>query len=298
MAAAACRLHDLEVQAPEQSIRLVVSRTFLDFTTWETQPRLRREKTDSALCGPGRGLPPMQEYHFNAPPLTPLTPLTQAPSTTLLECDSASDSCAPSVGSEEDRAVDADDASVGPCGGRWASTCSVGGSSTGAGASAAGSKAAGRGPRPARKRLGQPEHRTTLMLRNVPNSYTRDMFLAMLDAEGFRGFYDFAYLPMDFDRGCGLGYAFVNLTNNSLVPQFRATFDGYSAWTLRTSKVCRVTWSDRDQGLKANVKRYRNNPVMHPSVPDEYRPCLFSNGERAPFPLPIRCLDKPSKRAV
>jgi len=295
MVVAAHRPQDLEIQAPEEPVRLVVSRTFLDFAPWETQPCLRREsKTDSALCGPRHGLPFMEEYHLNTPPLTPLTA-----STKMSECDSTSNTCALSVSTkEEERSDDMDDASVGPCGGRVAGSCSVGGSPTGTGAAPAASEAAGRGPRRARRRLGQAEQFTTLMLRNVPNGYTRDMFLALMDAEGFRGFYDFVYLPVDFHRGCGLGYAFVNLTDTSLVPKFRATFDGYSAWALRTSKVCRVTWSDRDQGLKANIKRYRNNPVMHPSVPDKYKPCLFCSGGRVPFPLPIRCLDKPSQRAM
>merc|ERR1740123_2226645 len=51
-----------------------------------------------------------------------------------------------------------------------------------------------------------PEHvvqdgeRTTVMLRNLPNDYTRDMLLALLDKEGFQGKYNFVYLPMDFKR--------------------------------------------------------------------------------------------------
>ena len=49
------------------------------------------------------------------------------------------------------------------------------------------------------------EERTTVMLRNIPNNYTRDMFLALLDHHGFAGRYDFAYLPCDFYRDANLG---------------------------------------------------------------------------------------------
>jgi len=141
------------------------------------------------------------------------------------------------------------------------------------------------------------DRRTTLMMSNLPNDYTRDMLVQMLDKEGFAGCYDFVYLPMDFERGCGLGYAFVNMVDASFVAMFKRCFDAYSNWGLRTSKVCRVTWSDRDQGLKANIRRYRNSPVMHPSVADEFKPCVFSDGVRAPFPSPKRGLRKPTKRA-
>lgn len=44
------------------------------------------------------------------------------------------------------------------------------------------------------------EGRTTVMLRNVPNDYTRQMLLDMLDDEGFKALYDFVYLPIDARR--------------------------------------------------------------------------------------------------
>jgi len=146
-------------------------------------------------------------------------------------------------------------------------------------------------------RAEREDRRTTLMMRNLPNSYTRDMLVRLLDDEGFAGCYDFVYLPVDFARGCGLGYAFVNLVDPSLVARFKRCFDSYSKWGMRTNKVCQVTWSDRDQGLKANVKRYRHSPVMHPSVADEFKPCLFSQGVRVPFPGPGRSVRKPTNKS-
>ena len=40
--------------------------------------------------------------------------------------------------------------------------------------------------------------RTTLMLRNIPNKYTRDMLLQEIDSWNFKKKYDFFYLPIDF----------------------------------------------------------------------------------------------------
>merc|ERR1712087_790745 len=119
------------------------------------------------------------------------------------------------------------------------------------------------------------------------------MLLKMLDYEGFGGEYAFVYLPIDFDTGVGLGYAFVDLVHASVVPRFWKAFDGYKRWMFPSAKVCKVSWSNPHQGLASNVKRYRNSPLMHDTVPDEYRPVLFSNGERVAFPAPTKELWAP-----
>ena len=180
--------------------------------------------------------------------------------------------------------------------------------------------------------------RTTVMLRNVPNNYSRDMFLAMLDEHGFAGRYDFVYLPCDFYRQANLGYAFVNLVDDAAVDALWQTFHGFSGWSLPTAKVCQVSWSGPHQGFKAwvlgpgesvegreteraeraglrchqgvlqgdfidcryfpavqaHVERYRNSPVMHRSVPDEYKPVIFKNGVRKNFPRPTKKVKAPT----
>eukprot|EP00931_Biecheleriopsis_adriatica_P101652 TRINITY_DN76746_c0_g1_i1.p1 TRINITY_DN76746_c0_g1~~TRINITY_DN76746_c0_g1_i1.p1 ORF type:complete len:350 (+),score=76.64 TRINITY_DN76746_c0_g1_i1:83-1051(+) len=136
---------------------------------------------------------------------------------------------------------------------------------------------------------------TTVMMRNIPNNYTRDMFLAMLNGQGFMGRYDFIYLPCDFERNANLGYAFVNLVDSQTVDAFWKVFDNFSDWELPTAKVCQVKWSGPHQGLAAHLERYRNSPVMHKSVPDEYKPMLFADGVRLPFPAPTKRIKAPSK---
>lgn len=133
-----------------------------------------------------------------------------------------------------------------------------------------------------------PEKRTTVMLRNLPNNYNRAMVLAMLDSEGFEGKYDFLYLPIDFKSCACLGYAFINLVDPGDVLRFWRKFDGYSRWILPSKKVCHVSWSGPHQGLHEHVERYRNSPVMHQSVPDEYKPVVFRDGLRMVFPPPTK----------
>lgn len=134
------------------------------------------------------------------------------------------------------------------------------------------------------------------MLRNLPNNYSRSMLLAMLEKEGFSGQFDFVYLPIDFQSKACLGYAFINLLNPSLVPHFWKTFCGYSKWILPSKKICSVSWSGPHQGFQAHIERYQNSPVMHASVPDEYKPVIFRNGVRVPFPEPTKVSRPPRSR--
>jgi len=137
------------------------------------------------------------------------------------------------------------------------------------------------------------DDRTTVMLRNLPNNYSRDMVAALLDGEGFAGLYDFLYLPMDFKTQACLGYAFVNLVAPGTLRRFWKAFTGYSKWAFPSKKVCCVTWSGPQQGRDAQIERYRNSPVMHPSVPEDYKPLVLEGGQPVPFPAPSKTIKAP-----
>jgi len=134
---------------------------------------------------------------------------------------------------------------------------------------------------------------TTLMFRNVPNSYSRDMLLELLDQEGFQGCYDFLYLPTDFLSLAGLGYAFVNFTSNENARKAKEHFHNFMRWSVKTQKVCEVSWGNPLQGLSAHIERYRNSPVMHESVPDRYKPIIFAQGVSTAFPGPTKRIRPP-----
>jgi len=138
---------------------------------------------------------------------------------------------------------------------------------------------------PQNKSRGIMEKRTTLMLRNLPSCFSREGLLETLDSCGFVGKYDFVYLPIDFHSGAGLGYCFVNMINSEQAEHLILHLQGFSDWKGSTShKVLDVCWSDPHQGLDMLIDRYRNSRVMHGSVPDHYKPVLFENGVRVPFP--------------
>jgi len=139
--------------------------------------------------------------------------------------------------------------------------------------------------------------RTTVMLRNLPNALTRDLLLHMLDEKGFLGLYDLVYLPVDFSTGTSLGYAFVNGSAPGCVQQLWEAFDGKADWPVESDKVCTVSWSDPHQGLASHIERYQNSPVMHPEVPDEWKPALFMHGMRVDFPAPTKKIKAPKVRS-
>jgi hypothetical protein len=161
---------------------------------------------------------------------------------------------------------------------------------------------AGRPPTVVTQSAGQmipestPSELTTVMLRNVPNGYTRQMLLELVDGLGFYGRYDFVYLPMDFRNGINLGYAFVNTLTHDDANRLTDKLQGFSAWTADSSKVCEVSWAHPNQGLTEHVERYRNSPVMHATMPDEYKPMVFRGGARVPFPPPTKAIKAPKFR--
>lgn len=124
------------------------------------------------------------------------------------------------------------------------------------------------------------------MIRNVPKHTSRATFQRLLDSEGFAGQYDFLYLPHSFDDWSILGHAFVNFQAHCNAERALTHFTGRVM--SQGDKPCEVCWSKALQGLAACVGRYRNSPVMHPCVADEYKPILLRQGVRCSLPGPTK----------
>lgn len=137
------------------------------------------------------------------------------------------------------------------------------------------------------------EMRTTVMLRPLPVNYTRDLLVELLERLGFAGQFDFVYLPSDFNTGRTLQYAFVNMTSPVHVRRLWTMFEGFVNWQVHSDEVCAVSWSSPHQGLSVHVRRYRDSPVMHPTVPECWRPALFANGVKVKFPAPTKKIKAP-----
>merc|ERR1719476_653952 len=74
------------------------------------------------------------------------------------------------------------------------------------------------------KQMPQAEVRTTIMLKNIPASYSRSRVVKLLEDQGFRQIFDFVYLPRVFETGRILGYALVNLVSPLMAQVFMEWF--------------------------------------------------------------------------
>jgi hypothetical protein len=133
---------------------------------------------------------------------------------------------------------------------------------------------------------------TTIMIKNVPLDSTTAMVVRLLDEQGFQGQYDFVYAPMDFRSRQAFGYAFVNLVSPLAAERLHSQLQGLQMWNTKL-ELC---WSMSHQGLESHVERYKNSPILHHSVPDDYKPQIFSNGRRASFPESTKKIKEPRLR--
>jgi len=120
----------------------------------------------------------------------------------------------------------------------------------------------------------------------------------MLDGAGFSGKYNFLYVAMHFQRRVGLEYCIVNLVENAVALQLRNKFEGFNSWTTESLNVCETKWSHPRQGLQAHIKRYRDSPLMHRDVHEDYKLMLFDeNGVEKEWPPPIKKIRKPRMKS-
>merc|ERR1740138_142676 len=137
---------------------------------------------------------------------------------------------------------------------------------------------------------------TTVMFKNLPEDYTREQVLELLNSAGFQSCYDIVSLPIDLKSEAPLGYAFINFATHEQAEQVKERFHGFKDWPEPSDKVCEALWSDNLQGYDAHIDRYRNSPVMHESVADKFKPALYKNGVRVPFPKPTKTISAPRPR--
>lgn len=123
---------------------------------------------------------------------------------------------------------------------------------------------------------------TTLMLKNIPNKYTRGMLVNQLTNRMPVGSFDFVYMPIDFVSRCNFGYAFVNLRGSHYINLFYKKFVNIKLPEIKTSKLIEIVFA-RVQGFHSNVNRLVHSVVLS-NADDESLPIIFSpSGKQIPF---------------
>ena len=101
------------------------------------------------------------------------------------------------------------------------------------------------------------ERRTTMMVRNIPNRFTKDAMILEFN-QHFEGEYDFFYLPIDFNNKCNVGYAFINFKTPKAMIAFHKRYNGNTWPKFKSNKVCAITFA-RLQGREAMLKHFEDS---------------------------------------
>jgi hypothetical protein len=105
--------------------------------------------------------------------------------------------------------------------------------------------------------LAEWEGKPTVMMRNLPNKYTRALLLEELGRTGFNGTYDFLYLPVDTIQQANKGYAFINFSHPAYAKRFKDTYEDCTMPLFNSNKSITVTVAAL-QGFEANYAHYVN----------------------------------------
>jgi len=129
---------------------------------------------------------------------------------------------------------------------------------------------------------------TTVMMRNLPYCYTRQMLIDLLDSKGLSGKYDFIYLPIDFNSKCNVGYAFINFRTAASAQRFIQEFHGtktkHCLPGFSSEKVAEVSYG-RVQGRDQNMENLRDEKFIEKLAErPEWQPLfLDDHGKEIPF---------------
>ena len=98
------------------------------------------------------------------------------------------------------------------------------------------------------------DKRTTIMIKNIPNKFTGDFLLNIID-QNFKGTFNLFILPTDTNKCKNFGYAFINFTSSYFIPYFYYMFNGKMWSSTNSQKVCKLTYS-KIQGKKGLISHY------------------------------------------
>lgn len=122
---------------------------------------------------------------------------------------------------------------------------------------------------------------TTVMVRQLPRHWSHAMFLEEVVHRGFKGLFDFVYLPHDFKKGSHVGFGFINFMEDQHALSFVKEFHGlYLDDHMREAgKPLRIHPASV-QGYEANRQYFATNKAANQRDP-QFRPLFLPGGSWA-----------------
>lgn len=104
------------------------------------------------------------------------------------------------------------------------------------------------------KILTQEDTRTMLMIRNIPNKFTKDHFLNIFNKH-FESKFNLFLLPTDINEKKNYGYAFINFIHHYYIINFYELFQGKKWENTNSVKICNIIYS-KIQNVSEMIKYY------------------------------------------
>ncbi|KNB44446.1 protein MEI2-like 1 [Blastocystis sp. subtype 4] len=117
------------------------------------------------------------------------------------------------------------------------------------------------------------DKRTTLMVRNIPNGFTREVFVRIINKK-CKNRYDFLYLPMDQKTHCNMGYGYINMIDLESVVLLYENFNDYKWPHTRSEKVCSICYGRLQSDTEDLIEYCSDWSVM--TAEEKYHPLFFS----------------------
>ena len=117
-----------------------------------------------------------------------------------------------------------------------------------------------------RKVLSLEDKRCTIMIKNIPNKFTKEKLLELID-KNFASTYDLFILPKDGNKNRNFGYAFINFISSYSIPYFYYVFNGKKWINTNSKKVCEITYSEI-QGRNELISHYPNKIIYFNNILD------------------------------
>ena len=103
------------------------------------------------------------------------------------------------------------------------------------------------------------DRRTTLMIKNIPNKFKKDLLLNIIN-QNFKTAYDLFILPTDSHKYKNFGYSFINFTCSYYIPYFYFLFHKKKWSSTNSQKICEITYS-KIQGRNNLLSHYAKNII-------------------------------------
>jgi hypothetical protein len=115
----------------------------------------------------------------------------------------------------------------------------------------------------------------TVMVRQIPWHWTQLMFVRAVLQRGFKGLFDFIYLPVDIKKGTNVGYGFINFIDPVHAIAFRKAFNHtFLEARSRPQKEPLCVHPASVQGYEANRQHFSKTKTGHKTNP-QFSPLYF-----------------------